>query len=141
MVTADGEQTIPERGLPRRAEQLVVCGWCGREFSILPRGRMPKWCSATCRHRAWEQSRAAKSGRAAVQIVRQTVEVERRVKAEPVAREAYPSGRGWLPALAELARQIDAGRVYDRDLHSLGVHLNHVSEALERRPAWRRLLD
>jgi hypothetical protein len=107
MVTADGEQTIPKRGLPRRAEQLVVCGWCGREFSILPRGRMPKWCSATCRHRAWEQSRAAKSGRAAVQIVRQTVEVERtgegrtcrargvsqRARLAPSTRRACPPNR------------------------------------------------
>lgn len=39
-----------------------------------PRGRPPKWCSPTCRHRAWEQRRAASSGLAAVEIIERAVE-------------------------------------------------------------------
>ena len=38
-----------------------MCGWCGAEVNIPARGRIPKWCSGTCRHRAWEQARAAAS--------------------------------------------------------------------------------
>lgn len=39
------------------------------------RGRVPKWCSASCRHRAWEQRRAAEAGLAAVEVVDRRVEV------------------------------------------------------------------
>lgn len=53
-------------GTARRAA-ASPCGWCHGPIPPRSRGPIPKWCSATCRHRAWEQSRAAASGRSAVQ--------------------------------------------------------------------------
>ena len=38
---------------------MVTCGWCRATVPVPSRGRVPKWCSASCRHRAWEQRRAA----------------------------------------------------------------------------------
>jgi hypothetical protein len=66
--TQQGSTTEPkiERRLPRAPGGMVACGWCGATVTVPNRGRIPKWCSATCRHRAWEQRRAAASGRAAV---------------------------------------------------------------------------
>lgn len=89
------------------------------------RGRIPKWCSASCRQRAWEQARAAASGRSAVHVVERQVEV--RVPATP-ARGA------WATLLGELARQLDDGRVYDRDLPALAPALRSVLDAYDRRP-------
>ena len=64
---------------PRRAGQTLACGWCGSTILLPVRGRIPKWCSSSCRHRAWELTRAAASGRAAVQVVDRFVEVDRLV--------------------------------------------------------------
>jgi hypothetical protein len=83
----------------------------GSRLSGATTDRYPKWCAATCRHRAWEQARAAASGRAAVQVVERRVEV--RISAAPTRRE-------WPRLLNELARQLDDGRVYDRDLPRTG---------------------
>ena len=81
---------------------------------------MPQWCSVTCRHRAWEQARAAVSGRSAVQVVERRVEIP-----TPMA----PTRRDWGPLLIELARQLEDGRVYDRDLVALAAALNTVLDA------------
>ena len=97
---------------PERRTAATTCGWCGGPITPRSRGPIPKWCSATCRHRAWEQTRAAASGRAAVQVVERRVEV--RVPAAPTRRD-------WPRLLAELARQLDDGRVYDRDLPDLAT--------------------
>lgn len=72
-------------------------------------------------------------------VERVEVEVEREVHVvEQVEVPVTPRGPGWAPALAELARQLDSGRVYDRDLLALAQGLNEVLQALDRRPAWRR---
>jgi hypothetical protein len=42
--------------------------------------------------------------------------------------------RDWPQALHELARQLDDGRIYDRDLSGLSVALDAVLEAYNRRP-------
>lgn len=89
------------------------------------RGRIPKWCSASCRQRAWEQARAAESGRSAVQVVERQVEV--RVPTTPTRRD-------WATLLGELVRQLDDGRVYDRDLAALAPALRSVLDAYDRRP-------
>jgi hypothetical protein len=89
------------------------------------RGRIPKWCSASCRQRAWEQARAATSGRSAVQVVERRVEI-------PVPMP--PTRRDWPRLLNELAHQIDDGRVYDRDLDGLSSALTTVLGAMGRRP-------
>ena len=127
---------------PRRAGRALVCGWCSREFTPATRGRAPKWCSQTCRQRAWEQRRAARSGLAAIDVVQQIVEVEKVVKKEVVQRVEVPlrpSRRDWPVLLTELVDQLDRDRIYDRDLGELATALSEVLQALERRPAFRRL--
>ena len=109
-----------------------TCGWCGRDFERAPRGRRPKWCSQSCRKRAWEQRRAADAGLASVDVVDRVVIVERGV---PELR--MPRGPEWIAALEELARQIDTGRLYDRDLRRLGQALYELAESYRRRTTVR----
>lgn len=76
----------------------------GRGPDPLSRG-VPKWCSNSWRHRAWEQRRAAEAGLAAVEIVDRPFEViverekviERRVNV-PV-RQSPHSVREWIDVL------------------------------------------
>jgi hypothetical protein len=123
---------------PRRPGQTLACGWCGSPILLAARGRPPKWCSSSCRHRAWELTRAAASGLAAIQVVDRVVEVDRLltvVQEVPVA--TVPHGAAWPAALTQLATALDAGRVYDRDLPALAQALVSVADALDRRPGWR----
>jgi len=116
----------------------LACGWCGLPILLPARGRTPKWCSSSCRHRAWELTRAAASGLAAIQVVDRVVEVDRQVavvKEVPVA--TVPHGAAWPAALTQLATALDTGRVYDRDLPALAQALASVADALDRRPGWR----
>jgi len=124
---------------PRRPGQTLACGWCGSPILLPARGRIPKWCSSSCRHRAWELTRAAASGRAAVQVVDRAVEVDRLVTVvQEVPVATVPKGAEWPAALAQLATDLDTGRVYDRDLPALVEALAGVADALDRRPGWRR---
>jgi hypothetical protein len=115
-------------GRPRRlaATDLRLARRPARRQS---QGRIPKGCSAACRQRAWEQSRAAASGLSAVQVVERRVDV-------PVP--AVPKRADWPGLLLELVRQIDDGRIYDRDLDELAATINAVVDACVRRPAFRR---
>ena len=123
---------------PRRPGQTLACGWCGSPILLPARGRTPKWCSSSCRHRAWELTRAAASGHAAVQVVDRVVEVDRLVTAvREVPVTTVPTGAAWPAALAQLATALDTGRVYDRDLPALAQALAGVADALDRRPGWR----
>ena len=107
-----------------RRTAATACGWCGGPITPGSRGPVPKWCSATCRHRAWEQKRAAASGLSAVEVP------ERRVRVEvPLA----PTRRDWPRLFGVLAGQLNDGRVYDRDLPALGRALQPVLEAYRRR--------
>ena len=124
---------------PRRPGQTLACGWCGSPILLPARGRIPKWCSSSCRHRAWELTRAAASGRAAVQVVDRAVEVDRLVTVvQEVPVATVPKGATWPATLAQLATALDTGRVYDRDLPALAEALAGVADALDRRPGWRR---
>ena len=114
----------PQNGTERRAA-ATDCAWCGGPITPGSRGPIPKWCSTTCRHRAWEQTRAAASGRAAVRVV------ERRVE---VAVPLTPTRRDWPQLLHELTRQLGDARIYDRDLVPLANALNAVLDAYRRRP-------
>jgi hypothetical protein len=109
---------------PERRTAASTCGWCSGPITPRSRGPIPKWCSATCRHRAWEQTRAATSGRSAVQVVERRVQV--RVPLEPTRRD-------WPMLLGELAGQVNDGRVYDRDLPGLARALEPVLQAYRRR--------
>ncbi len=115
----DAEMAGRERRAAARA-----CGWCDGPITSKSRGPIPKWCSPTCRHRAWEQKRAAASDRTPVQVVERLVQVR-----VPLA----PARRDWPRLLEELAHQLDDGRVYDRDLSGLAQQLNMVLQAYRRR--------
>ena len=119
-VSADAEQTGASAEGRERRTAATTCGWCAGPITPRGRGPIPKWCSATCRHRAWEQTRAAASGRSAVQVV------ERRVQ---VGVPLEPTRRDWPALLGELTRQLDDGRIYDRDLPGLSRSLQPVLEA------------
>lgn len=107
-----------------RRTAAAVCGWCGGPITLRSRGPIPKWCSATCRHRAWEQARAAASGLSAVEVVERRIEVQ-----VPLV----PTRRDWPRLLGELVSQLDDGRVYDRDLPALARALQPVLESYRRR--------
>ena len=109
---------------PVRRAAATSCAWCGGVITPRSRGPIPKWCSPTCRHRAWEQTRAAASGRSAVQIVQRRVEVPTAV---PLTR------RDWPRVLRDLTTQLNDGRVYDRDLPALTAELRSLLEAYQRR--------
>ena len=117
---APSERTHHEAGGHDPRAAAIACGWCGRLITPRSRGPIPKWCSATCRHRAWEQTRAAASGRAAVAVIERRVHV--RVPLEPTRRD-------WPRLLSELADQLDDGRIYDRDLPGLARALEPVLQA------------
>lgn len=108
-------------------------------MSVARVGRTPKWCSDTCRHPAWETRRALASGAVPVRVVDRAVEVERLVPTvERVEVVASPKGSAWAPTLQELAKQLDTGRVYDRDLDVVADGVTAVFEALTRRLALGR---
>ena len=131
--------TTGVRPAPRAPGQVVVCGWCSAEVTVPTRGRVPKWCSGTCRHRAWEQARAAASGRAAVTVVDRVVETVRTQTVVQHHRTTVPvavhpaSAHEWARLLEELASKLDTGRVYDRDLPVLIPAANALIDALQRR--------
>jgi hypothetical protein len=116
----------------RRAGQKVSCGWCGTEVPVPTRGRVPKWCSSSCRHRAWEQRRAADAGLAAVDVVDRPVEViiekktvvERRVTV-PV-RQSPRSAREWVDVLDRLTWALNTNRMDEEDLETLKPALSRV---------------
>lgn len=114
-----------------RRAAATTCGWCGGAIEAKATGRIPRWCSAACRQRAWEQSRAAASGRSAVEVVERVIEV-------PVARERTPRRDEWPALLSELTTQLDDGRIYARDLPDLGSALNDLVAAYTRRQNPRR---
>ena len=118
----------PGRRLPG---QVLTCGWCGSPIAVPARGRVPKWCGPTCRHRAWEQRGAAASGLAAVEVVTHRVEVS--APAPAVPQVAPRSVADWSRLLDDLARKLDAGRIYDRDLPALNEALTDVIDAFNRR--------
>ncbi len=112
----------------------ITCDWCAQPTIVKPRGRVPRWCSETCRHRSWEQGRAAASGRSAIQIVERLVQAP----APPAPEQPSPTPIDWPETLGALAAQLDSGRIYDRDLVTLSKALSNVFAAYERHPGVRR---
>jgi hypothetical protein len=120
---ADATQAAGATAQGRR-RAASTCGWCGGPIAVRATGRLPKWCSPSCRQRAWEQTRAAASGWSAVQIVERRVEM-------PVP---IPPTRGdWPRLLGELVTQLDTGRIYNRDLDELSAALTAISASMTRR--------
>ena len=106
---------------------------------VAGRRRLPTYCSSGCRHRAWEQRRAAASGLAAVRVVERPVEVRVERTVERVTEvSARPRGSECADQLRDLAWQLDAGRLYDRDLDVVIEALKAVNDAVARRTRHRR---
>lgn len=129
------------RKSPRAPGQVLECGWCGGPVIVQVRGRMPKWCSSTCRTRASERRRAAADGLAAVKVLERDVEriktvtvVQHHTRKVEVEAVRWPSATSdWVTAIQDLTRRVEAGRVYDRDLESLAGAVNDLVGALVRR--------
>lgn len=139
-ISASAETRAENARAGRRiAGQLLACGWCGAEITVASVGRTPKWCSNSCRHRAWETSRAAARGLVAVRVVDRAVAVEVPVSIlQRVEVPTNPRGPGWAPALHELAHQLDTGRIYDRDLSAIVDGVEALLASLSRRSASHR---
>lgn len=128
----DVPPTAPNAPATRQRPASLACAWCSAPIVVKARGRIPQWCSQTCRHRAWEQQRAAASGQSTVQFVERVVEVPVEV-VRHVEVPTHPQGPAWAAALEALTRQLDAGRIYDRDLPALSTALGEVLDAFARR--------
>lgn len=109
---------------PRRPGQTVACGWCGQAVPVPSRGRIPKWCSSTCRNKAWQANHVP--GEGPVRVVQQRVEVPG-PPAEPRTAEE------WAAMLDVLATRLAQGRIYKRDLPTLVPALTHLLDVAERR--------
>lgn len=134
------QASLPNRRLTEsdhRRLAATTCGWCDSPIEFKARGRIPKWCSAACRQRAWEQSRAAASGRSAVRIVERRVEIPAEQPARSTATLRLRH-QHWVEVLDELAAQLDSGAIYDRDLPELTGALNRALGAFGRRPYVRQ---
>lgn len=112
----------------RRRLAVSTCAWCTGPIEVKARGRLPKWCSAACRQRAWEQTRATTSGRDPVQIVERRIEV-------PVPE--LPRQDQWISVLEQLAAQLTYGGLYERHLDAIAPALDEAVSALRRRQAGR----
>ena len=124
------------RNRRRRPGQTMPCGWCGEPITLAHTGRVPKWCSQACRQRAWVHRQAAAETHAVVEVVDHVVEVEvqRRVPVvERVEVVLQPKGAEWPAALGQLVKQLESGRLYERDLQALAVAVSEVLDALTRR--------
>ncbi len=135
-----GDRAIARKS-PRAPGQVLECGWCGGPVIVQVRGRMPKWCSSTCRTRASERRRAAADGLAAVKVVERDIEriktvtvVQHHTRQVEVEAVRWPSATSdWVAAISDLTRRVESGRVYDRDLESLAGAVNDLVGALVRR--------
>ena len=67
------------------------CVECGTLLIYEGVGRRPRYCSQTCRSRAWEKRRAARAGLIAQEVVERRVEVPQPLNAEHIAQ--WLSGR------------------------------------------------
>ena len=117
----------------RRRRAASTCACCGAAIEVKTTGRLPKWCSPSCRQRAWEQTRAAASGRSAVEVRERRVEVI----APPAApvRPAPIERRDWPADLRRLAHDIDSGALHHRDLAAVATAFDEVIAAfLSRTP-------
>lgn len=135
-----GDRAIARKST-RAPGQVLECGWCGGPVIVQVRGRMPKWCSSTCRTRASERRRAAADGLAAVKVVERDIEriktvtvVQHHTRQVEVEAVRWPSATSdWVTAIGDLTRRVETGRVYDRDLEDLAGAVNELVGAMVRR--------
>ena len=130
MATHNDDNDQPPITGSRRPGQTVDCGWCGRPVEVPARGRVPSWCSSSCRHRAWEVRRANREQMPAVKVVTRTIEVEKpmtRTVGVPVPAEPH-SAEEWASLLELFATRLAQGRIYRRDLPTLEPAIQRLAE-------------
>ena len=135
---AASQQHAAQRA-PGTDRGVVTCGWCGATVTVPSRGRVPKWCSASCRHRAWEQWRAAASGLSAIEVVDRPVEVVRTVT--KIKRVVVDGPQIATPRtveesvrlLEELAARLDRGTIYHRQLPAMRPAVAAMVDSFNRR--------
>ncbi len=118
----------------RRPGQTVECGWCGQPVPVPSRGRIPSWCSSSCRHRAWEARRAERENQPEVRVVTRTIEIEKPVSHTvevPVPVEPRTADE-WSTLLETLATRLAQGRIYRRDLPTLEPAVRRLAEVWNR---------
>ncbi len=131
------------KGARRCPGQTLVCGWCGGPLALRATGRTRKWCSDSCRRRAWETSHAVATGAVGVRVVDRQVEVQVPVQVPVIERvevETHPKGAEWVEALRVLTQQLATGRppIYDRDLPAIEAGLVAAATALYARQSERK---
>ena len=134
MAEADTAQDQAPGSGHRRPGQTVECCWCGRTVEVPARGRVPSWCSSSCRHRAWEARRAVREQPADVRVVTRTVEVEKptiRTVEIPVPVEPR-TAEDWVVVLEALSTRLAQGRIYRRDLPTLTPAMRRLVEVWNR---------
>lgn len=105
----------------RRSQQLVSCGWCGGLIEVKAVGRLPTWCSARCRRRAWERKRVAPYVPAVVKVLGSEDVVP------PVDTD------GWLELIKVLEGQVRRGQLDSRMICGALARVEAAS-AHDRRP-------
>jgi hypothetical protein len=128
--TLDGAAAKESSRAGARRAAAVTCGWCHRAITPRSRGPIPKRCSATCRHRAWEQARAAASGCSAVEIVERVVIIP---ATPPSSAPQTRRQLAWVDLLRELAVQLEQGTVYDRHQAAIAAALDDVMRSATAR--------
>lgn len=118
----------------RRPGQSVECGWCGRAVEVPARGRVPSWCSSSCRHRAWEARRAEREQLRDVRVVTRRIEVEKpKLRTVEVAVPAEPrTPDEWATLLKTFATRLAQGRIYRRDLATVEPAVRRLVEVWNR---------
>ena len=69
-----------------RLTTSLECVVCGAALSYRGTGRRPRYCSQTCRNRAYEARRAARAGTVATEVVERVVEVKARLDVDVVVQ-------------------------------------------------------
>ena len=118
----------------RRPGQTIECGWCGQPILVPARGRIPSWCSSSCRHRAWEARRAERESFPQVRVGTRLVEVERPVRQTvevPVLTEPH-TAEEWATLWETFATRLAQGRIYRRDLATVEPAVRRVVEVWNR---------
>lgn len=134
MAEADAGQDDVRGSGHRRPGQTVECGWCGRAVEVPARGRVPSWCSSSCRHRAWEARRANRDKLGEVKVVTRTIELDTPVvRSVEIAVPTEPrTAHDWATLLETFATRLAQGRIYRRDLTALEPAVRHLVEVWNR---------
>lgn len=77
--------TDPEQKSSTHQSVITDCIECGQPLAYSGRGRRPRYCSSSCRHRAWEARRAAAEGKIAHQIITTDAPITTQTVAEWIA--------------------------------------------------------